>query len=284
MPASYSGPEPVFPVSSAVICAIPVLSVANPSVTFWSSPVTFWSSPVTFCSRPVIFRSWSSWVSRKALRAWVCAQLSANLRHVTIGTGRQHAGADSVRAAERDLLAKPDDLVLQDGHPGLDVVGGVRHGVMQTTEHVEMLRSSRTLVGWDSHARVRSTACSTVRGAGKRPILVDNRRKASRLIQLKPTVGAQRTRSPRRAGHWRRRPSLADPGLAHQFLVLQLGGKLQRTVDIDHRHTQWCSGRAERCSAVLVGSGPDRSLNACLKEMPRSRIRCLISAAGRDRA
>ncbi len=88
----------------------------------------------------------------------------------------------------------------------------------------------------------------------------------------------------RRAGHWRRRPSLDDPGLAHQFLVLQLGGTLQRTVDIDHRHTQWCSGRAERCSAVLVGSGPDRSLNACLKEMPRSRIRCLISAAGRDRA
>ena len=60
----------------------------------------------------------------------MCAPLSANLRHVTIGTGRQHAGADSVRAAERDLLAKPDDLTLQDGHPGLDVVGGVRHGVI----------------------------------------------------------------------------------------------------------------------------------------------------------
>ena len=60
----------------------------------------------------------------------MCAQLSANLRHVTIGTGRQHAGTGSVRAAEHDLLAQPDDLALQDGHPNLDVVGGVRHCVI----------------------------------------------------------------------------------------------------------------------------------------------------------
>jgi hypothetical protein len=41
MPVSYSGPVPVLPVSSAVICVIPVLSMANPSVTFWSRPVIF---------------------------------------------------------------------------------------------------------------------------------------------------------------------------------------------------------------------------------------------------
>ena len=57
MPVSYSGPVPVLPVSSAVICAIPVLSMANPSVIFWSRPVTFWSRPVIFRSRPEIFRS-----------------------------------------------------------------------------------------------------------------------------------------------------------------------------------------------------------------------------------
>ena len=154
-----------------MICAIPVLSMTNLLVQAGDLPV-------------LIQLGFPQGIESPGVRT----QLSANLRHVTIRTGRQHAGTGSVRAAKRDLLAEPDDLALQDGHPGLDVVGGVRHGVMQTTEHVEMLRSSRTLVGWDSHARVRSTACSTVRGAGKRPILVESRRKASRLIQLKPTV------------------------------------------------------------------------------------------------
>jgi hypothetical protein len=47
-----------------------------------------------------------------------------------VGTGRQYAGSVSVGAGEGDLIAKPDDLALKDGHAGLDVIMGVRHGAI----------------------------------------------------------------------------------------------------------------------------------------------------------
>ena len=96
-----------------MICAIPVLSMTNLLVQAGDLPV-------------LIQLGFPQGIESPGVRT----QLSANLRHVTIRTGRQHAGTGRVRAAERDLLAKPDDLSLQDGHPNLDVVGGVRHCVI----------------------------------------------------------------------------------------------------------------------------------------------------------
>lgn len=40
------------------------------------------------------------------------AQLSTDLRHITVGTGRQHAGRGSVGTGEGDLLAEAVYLVL----------------------------------------------------------------------------------------------------------------------------------------------------------------------------
>jgi hypothetical protein len=62
-------------------------------------------------------------------------QLSADLRHVTVGTGRQHAGSGSiypggsgVRAGEGGLLTKPRNLAFKDGKADLEVIVTIRHG------------------------------------------------------------------------------------------------------------------------------------------------------------
>ena len=63
------------------------------------------------------------------------AQLSADLRHITVGTGRQHTrtgsidvGSGCVRADEGGLLAKPRNLALENGQAGFDVIARIRHG------------------------------------------------------------------------------------------------------------------------------------------------------------
>jgi hypothetical protein len=63
----------------------------------------------------------------------VSAQLSTNLRDVTIGTGSQHAGSSgvgtggrSVGTGEGDLLAKPRYLLFKAGNPRFNIV--IRHG------------------------------------------------------------------------------------------------------------------------------------------------------------
>ncbi len=46
------------------------------------------------------------------------AQLSTDLRHITVGTGRKHAGGGSISAGEGKLLAEPDYFALKAGNPG----------------------------------------------------------------------------------------------------------------------------------------------------------------------
>jgi len=58
----------------------------------------------------------------------VGAQLSADLRHVMVGTTRQHASSCRFGAGKGDLVAKPEDLALQGGHAVLEIIRRVRHG------------------------------------------------------------------------------------------------------------------------------------------------------------
>ena len=68
-------------------------------------------------------------------------QLSADLRHVTVGTGCQHAGSgridagtSGVRADEDGLLTQPSDLALKDDQAGFEGIIGIRHGRDPTVE------------------------------------------------------------------------------------------------------------------------------------------------------
>jgi hypothetical protein len=53
-------------------------------------------------------------------------QLSADLRHITVGTGRQHAGSGSIGTGDGNLLAEPDHLMLKAGDSRFEII--VRHG------------------------------------------------------------------------------------------------------------------------------------------------------------
>ncbi len=54
-------------------------------------------------------------------------QLGPDLRHVMIGTSRQHTGGSSVGAGEGSLLTELGNLPLKDAHSSLKVIVGVRH-------------------------------------------------------------------------------------------------------------------------------------------------------------
>ncbi len=57
-------------------------------------------------------------------------QLSADLRHVMVSSGRQCASSGSVGAAQRNLLAQRGYLILQCGQASLEVLCGVGTGVI----------------------------------------------------------------------------------------------------------------------------------------------------------
>jgi hypothetical protein len=61
------------------------------------------------------------------------------------------------------------------------------------------------------------------------------------------------------------RLSPSNPSPTHQFIVFELRGKLQRTIEIDHGRAQRCSGGTEWRSAIVAGSGPDRLIQRLLE-------------------
>ena len=66
------------------------------------------------------------------------AQLSTDLRHITVGTGRQHAGGGSISAGEGKLLAEPDYLALKAGNPRFEIIN--RRGFDRTCRQPPPMR------------------------------------------------------------------------------------------------------------------------------------------------
>src|SRR5262249_56248779 len=111
------------------------------------------------------------------------------------------------------------------------------------------------------------------------------RPRAAARARPSPPRAAARAHRPRRAGDWRRRASLAPLEPAHDLLVFQRPGQLERLVEID------AGTQAHGLRVLLEGPpGPARSarparrapFRASLNEIPRSRATALTLAATSD--